>query len=333
MKADGLEYEERMEALDDVTWPRPLADLLEQSLRTYRQRHPWVDPRDLSPKSVVREMFERAMTFGEFVAHHKLARAEGVVLRYLTDAYRALRSTVPDVGPHRGARRPRRVARGGRAAHRLQPPRRVGVADPPRRRSPEPRSRPPPRGGPSPTTRAPCGSWCGRACSVASSCWPSAGTRRWRRSTAGSTAEQWQDAARRYLTEYDAIGTGPAARGPALFASRRSRTTARWTAHPDPRRPRGRPRLADHRRARPRRDRRGGRAGAHRHRLRPGDRLTPPPSPRTCVKTGAMTPVFTHVRGRGGGEVEEGWRRCDVEVTSSCPRWPPVGGLGEDGRH
>ena len=35
------------------------------------------------------------MTFGEFVAHHKLARAEGVVLRYLTDAYRALRSTVP----------------------------------------------------------------------------------------------------------------------------------------------------------------------------------------------------------------------------------------------
>ena len=46
-------------------------------------------------ESVVREMFERCMTFGEFVAHHKLFRAEGVVLRYLTDAYRALRSTVP----------------------------------------------------------------------------------------------------------------------------------------------------------------------------------------------------------------------------------------------
>ena len=95
MKADGLEYEERMDALDDVTWPMPLADELEGALRVYRQRHPWVDPRDLSPKSVVREMYERAMTFGEFVAHHKLARAEGVVLRYLTDAYRALRSTVP----------------------------------------------------------------------------------------------------------------------------------------------------------------------------------------------------------------------------------------------
>ncbi|GGL44839.1 DUF3516 domain-containing protein [Phycicoccus endophyticus] len=95
MKADGLEYEERMEALEEVTWPRPLADLLDQALRTYRRSHPWVDPRDLSPKSVVREMFERAMTFGELVAHHKLARAEGVLLRYLTDAYRALRSTVP----------------------------------------------------------------------------------------------------------------------------------------------------------------------------------------------------------------------------------------------
>ena len=95
MKADGMEYEERMDALDDVTWPRPLAEELEGALRVYRQTHPWVDPRGLSPKSVVREMYERAMTFGEFVAHHKLFRAEGVVLRYLTDAYRALRSTVP----------------------------------------------------------------------------------------------------------------------------------------------------------------------------------------------------------------------------------------------
>jgi hypothetical protein len=95
MKADGMEYEDRMDALDDVTWPRPLAEELEAALRVYRQTHPWVDPRGLSPKSVVREMYERAMTFGEFVAHHKLFRAEGVVLRYFTDAYRALRSTVP----------------------------------------------------------------------------------------------------------------------------------------------------------------------------------------------------------------------------------------------
>ena len=36
------------------------------------------------------------MTFGEFVAFYGLARSEGLVLRYLSDAYRALRQTVPD---------------------------------------------------------------------------------------------------------------------------------------------------------------------------------------------------------------------------------------------
>ena len=62
----------------------------------YRQSHPWVAEDALSPKSVVRDMYERAMTFGEFVAFYGLARSEGLVLRYLSDAYRALRQTVPD---------------------------------------------------------------------------------------------------------------------------------------------------------------------------------------------------------------------------------------------
>ncbi len=95
MKYDGIEYDERMELLEDVSWPRPLADLLEAAMALYQQSHPWVYAEGLSPKSVVRDLFERAMTFGEFVAHFKLARAEGVLLRYLTDAYRALRQTVP----------------------------------------------------------------------------------------------------------------------------------------------------------------------------------------------------------------------------------------------
>ena len=63
---------------------------------TYRQGHPWVAETPLSPKSVVRDMFERAMTFGEFVAYYGLSRSEGLVLRYLSDAYKALRQTVPD---------------------------------------------------------------------------------------------------------------------------------------------------------------------------------------------------------------------------------------------
>ncbi len=96
MKADGIEYEQRMEALEDVTWPMPLVELLEGTLEIYRQAHPWVSEDALSPKSVVRDMYERAMSFTEFVGFYQLTRSEGIVLRYLTDAYRTLRNTVPD---------------------------------------------------------------------------------------------------------------------------------------------------------------------------------------------------------------------------------------------
>ncbi|KRF22799.1 RNA helicase [Phycicoccus sp. Soil802] len=95
MKADGVEYDERMAVLEEVTWPRPLADLLEATFEIFRQSHPWVSESALSPKSVVRDMYERAMTFTEFVSAYQLARSEGLVLRYLTDAYRTLRQTVP----------------------------------------------------------------------------------------------------------------------------------------------------------------------------------------------------------------------------------------------
>jgi hypothetical protein len=96
MKAEGIEYEERMELLEEVTWPKPLAELLEHTYEVYRQGHPWAAESALSPKSVVRDMYERAMTFGEYVAFYGLTRSEGLVLRYLGDAYRALRQTVPE---------------------------------------------------------------------------------------------------------------------------------------------------------------------------------------------------------------------------------------------
>jgi superfamily II RNA helicase len=95
MKAEGIEYDERMELLEEVTHPRPLADVLEFAFETYRQTNPWVGDYQLSPKSVVRDMWERAMTFSELVSFYGLARSEGLVLRYLTDAYRALRTGVP----------------------------------------------------------------------------------------------------------------------------------------------------------------------------------------------------------------------------------------------
>jgi superfamily II RNA helicase len=96
MKAAGIEYEERMRLLDDITYPMPLAELLDAAFETYRQGHPWVADHQLAPKSVARDLAERAMTFTEYVSFYGLARSEGLVLRYLADAYQALRRTVPD---------------------------------------------------------------------------------------------------------------------------------------------------------------------------------------------------------------------------------------------
>jgi hypothetical protein len=95
MKAEGIEYEERMELLEEVSYPQPLAELLEHAFEVYARSNPWAADAHLSPKSVVRDMWENAMTFREFVGTYGLTRSEGAVLRYLSDAVRALRSGVP----------------------------------------------------------------------------------------------------------------------------------------------------------------------------------------------------------------------------------------------
>jgi superfamily II RNA helicase len=96
MKLQGIEYDERMELLEEITYPKPLAEPLQDALAVYRETHPWVRDSDLSPKSVVRDMYEQGFTFTELISHYRLARSEGLVLRYLSNAYRALRQTVPD---------------------------------------------------------------------------------------------------------------------------------------------------------------------------------------------------------------------------------------------
>ncbi len=95
LKAEGVPYEERMERLDAVTWPRPQAELLESCFEVYRGRHPWVAEAP-SPKSVLREMLESGDTFATFVRRYRLERSEGLVLRYLTDAWRTLDRSLPD---------------------------------------------------------------------------------------------------------------------------------------------------------------------------------------------------------------------------------------------
>ncbi|MFK8024712.1 MAG: DEAD/DEAH box helicase [Ilumatobacter sp.] len=96
MKAAGVEYEERMERLSQVRAPQPNAEWMYSSFNRFRARHPWVGGDTVKPKSVVRDLYERAMTFGEYVAHYKLKRSEGVVLRYLSDVYKGLIQNVAD---------------------------------------------------------------------------------------------------------------------------------------------------------------------------------------------------------------------------------------------
>ena len=93
MKAEGIEYDDRMALLEEVDYPKPLADLIEVAYEAYRKGAPWIAEYQPEPKSVIRDMYERAMTFSEYVAFYALTRSEGVVLRYFADAYRALRRT------------------------------------------------------------------------------------------------------------------------------------------------------------------------------------------------------------------------------------------------
>ncbi|GJM39622.1 MAG: helicase [Acidimicrobiales bacterium] len=95
LKAQGVEYEERMNRLEEVTWPRPEADFIEPAFEIFARHHPWVGRDRVSPKAVAREMLEFAETFNQFVARYGLKRSEGLVLRYLTDVYKTLVQTVP----------------------------------------------------------------------------------------------------------------------------------------------------------------------------------------------------------------------------------------------
>ena len=96
MKAEGIEYDQRMELLEQITWPKPLEELLDAAFEKYSATQPWIGDFELSPKSVVRDMYERAMTFADFTGFYQLAPREGLVLRYLSDAFRAARQTIPD---------------------------------------------------------------------------------------------------------------------------------------------------------------------------------------------------------------------------------------------
>lgn len=96
MKADGVEYDERMDRIQKITYPQPLRDLLAASFDQYKKDVPWAADFELKPKSVVRDMVETASDFNGYITRYGIARSEGTLLRYLSDAYRCLSRTVPD---------------------------------------------------------------------------------------------------------------------------------------------------------------------------------------------------------------------------------------------
>lgn len=95
MKADGVEYEERLERLQDITYPKPLEDLLDAAFAQYCTKVPWAADYELSPKSVLRDMLESAADFKGYIQKLGIARSEGILLRYLAEAFRSLDRTVP----------------------------------------------------------------------------------------------------------------------------------------------------------------------------------------------------------------------------------------------
>ena len=95
MKMQGIEYDERMEKLEDITYPKPLEEELEAAFATYCDEVPWARDYCLRPKSVVRDMLESMSDFKTYIQRYKLSRSEGTLLRYLSDAWRVLDRTVP----------------------------------------------------------------------------------------------------------------------------------------------------------------------------------------------------------------------------------------------
>lgn len=95
LKADGVPFEERQEILQELTWPKPLAEWIYLTFEAFSEHHPWVSQEAIRPKSIVREMAQLYCSFDEYIKEYNLAQSEGVLLRYLSQAYKTLVQNVP----------------------------------------------------------------------------------------------------------------------------------------------------------------------------------------------------------------------------------------------
>jgi hypothetical protein len=97
LKANGVEYEERMEELEKLEHPKPMRDFIYNTFNEFSRKHPWLGEENIRPKSIAREMFEGFYSFGEYIKEYDLQRAEGLLLRYLSEVYKGLTQNIPDV--------------------------------------------------------------------------------------------------------------------------------------------------------------------------------------------------------------------------------------------
>ncbi len=94
LKAQGVEYDERMKRLEELEYPKPLRELVYDSFNAFAKIHPWVGE-NIRPKSVAREMVETLAGFSDYVKRYGLQRSEGVLLRYLSEVYKVMVQSVP----------------------------------------------------------------------------------------------------------------------------------------------------------------------------------------------------------------------------------------------
>lgn len=95
LKAAGVEYDERMAELEKLEYPKPNREFIYGTFNAFAAKHPWIKAENIRPKSIARDMLEQVMSFQEYVREYGLERAEGVLLRYLSDVYKTLVQTVP----------------------------------------------------------------------------------------------------------------------------------------------------------------------------------------------------------------------------------------------
>ncbi len=96
MKAQGMEYDQRMEELEKLEYPKPNRDFIYNTFNAFAAAHPWVGRENIRPKSIAREMFEEYRSFADYIKLYDLQRSEGLLLRHLSSVHKVLSQTVPD---------------------------------------------------------------------------------------------------------------------------------------------------------------------------------------------------------------------------------------------